>query len=106
MSKKIDQTDLDTIIRSLPHFPNGASLEDIVSFLSKTQSKRTLQYRLAFLTKLGQVSTTGQSRSRRYHLVTKTDTIQLVPCNTKSIPLSAEAKSIQRPFKREVQQGK
>lgn len=96
MSKKIDQTDLNIIVNSLTHFPNGASLEKIVSLLPEIQSKRTLQYRLAFLVTRGQVTTTGQSRSRRYLLVKKPDTVQTILHNTTpSIPLSAEAKSIQ-----------
>lgn len=61
----------DTLLTVLAQFPNGASIEDIISHSGLQLNTRTLQRRLNDLRTSGHITTTGQTRGLRYHLASQ-----------------------------------
>jgi hypothetical protein len=66
-----NQTINDLLLNALGQFPNGASIEDIVSRSGLKLNIRTLQRRLNDLRISGFITTTGQTRGLRYHLASQ-----------------------------------
>lgn len=56
------------ILDALKSFPNGASIDQIISSIDLDVEKRTIQRRLAKLKKQGKILVTGRARAVRYHL--------------------------------------
>lgn len=90
MVKQTSQEALNSLVRSVALFPEGASLEQIVCSLSTPIPLRTAQRRIAALIKKGIVHTQGKARSQRYFL---TNTVE--SHKNDLIPLSSPALSIQ-----------
>ncbi len=95
------QQDDDAILKSVLHFSDGASLEEIrIALKWSANYTRTLQRRLATLVKENRLLAEGVSRARRYRLpVPKNDTTLLasetiVTENQLEIPLSVSAENI------------
>lgn len=85
----------------LTKFPDGAPIETLQYAYGRKVGIRTLQRRLAELSKQGVVRTSGQTRSTLYHLVQTAGT----PAEEKGgtiVPLSAEGQAIQRIIKQPV----
>jgi hypothetical protein len=109
MPKQISNKTLDTLLQIMEHFPQGASLKDILqAHALPLPNKRSLQRYLAFLVKEGHLHTVGKARSRRYCLPTlesekATDVpLTIIPVE-KLIPLSSIALSIQENVRRPIQ---
>lgn len=92
MPKKSSEQEWDAIIHAIALFPEGASLEKVLEITALP--RRTLQRRLAFLTKTGRLQAEGRTQGRRYWVTsTKND----------SIPLSSTALSIHAQLKQPLQ---
>ncbi|GEP89946.1 Fic/DOC family protein [Chitinophaga terrae (ex Kim and Jung 2007)] len=61
----------DILLNILGQFPNGASIEDIISRSGLQLNTRTLQRRLNDLRISGHITTTGQTRGLRYYLASQ-----------------------------------
>lgn len=61
----------DTLLTVLAQFPNGASIEDIISRSGLQLNTRTLQRRLNDLRTSGLLITTGHTRGLRYYLASQ-----------------------------------
>lgn len=101
MSRPISKNELDEILQSLTLFPNGGSLKEINQKLKLSLPTYTLQRRLAFLIKKGQVQTEGKARALRYKLLLVNDEMSEEKFIAKeqqeqTIPLSATSEDIQR----------
>ncbi|WP_212005897.1 Fic family protein [Chitinophaga sp. HK235] len=59
------------LLNALEQFPNGASIEEIISRSGLKLNTRTLQRRLNDLRISGLITTTGKTRGLRYHLTNK-----------------------------------
>jgi Fic family protein len=69
-SKNELQEQLEIIKNSIGNFPNGASIEDILSHSNLKLNERTLQRRLSKLEKeLKEIKVSGGSKATRYHLI-------------------------------------
>jgi fido (protein-threonine AMPylation protein) len=66
--KKVSEHELDTILRTISLFPDGCSLEKIITSLELPLTRRTLQRRLDFLAKNNLLQIDGQTRGRLYRL--------------------------------------
>ena len=73
MGKQISNMTFEAIVQAVKHFPQGASLEDILKILVSPLSKRSLQRYLALLVVEGRLIVLGKARSRRYYLSIKVD---------------------------------
>ena len=95
VKRTIDQ-ELEAIKNVLGTFEGGASIEDIKASLGFPIELRTLQRRLEKLKDQGLVTTTGDTRSTRYHLIgVKTkEEVKLAAETGPSIPLTNESKKI------------
>lgn len=107
MSKKISQSDLDELLEILARFPEGASLQQILSFSGAKVKRRSLQRRLAALIKLGKIVAEGRSRARRYFLpsMLKKQENKTIPeiKEIDTIPLSSNSKNIQNKILQPIQ---
>ncbi len=97
-SKDINEQ-LGVVTKALEGFENGASIEEIIDALSITIALRTLQRRLAKLKEQGKVTTSGDTRSTRYHLVPQASGIaaqdkEARKENANSVPLSGDSKEV------------
>ncbi len=68
MAKQIPQNELDAILKIMPHFSQGASIDQIISGLSIELPRRTLQRRLAMLVDQERLIIEGKGRASRYCL--------------------------------------
>lgn len=68
MTQKKEHIEINSIKKTIGRFPYGASIEDIQSHSGVDMELRTLQRRLKKLKELGEVNTSGGSRSTKYHL--------------------------------------
>ncbi|MBI5346783.1 MAG: Fic family protein [Chlamydiae bacterium] len=101
MAKRILKDELAAIIHAVSLFPKGASIKDIRMSLESPPPQRTLQYRLSFLIKTGQLKAEGKARSRRYWLFIKKSEKAIGIQNIEfSIPLSNKSKFIQEAITR------
>jgi fido (protein-threonine AMPylation protein) len=66
--KKVSEHELDTILQAISLFPDGCSLEKIITSLELPLTRRTLQRRLDFLAKNNLLQIDGQTRGRLYRL--------------------------------------
>lgn len=66
--KKISQNELDTILQAIARFPQGAMLDQIMSSLVPSLTRRTLQRRLKLLINNNILHAQGQTSSRRYRV--------------------------------------
>ena len=85
---------LEAIKGALRKFPDGAAIADIIRVLGVDLAHRTLQRRLEKLQEIGQVFTTGNKRSTRYHIKKEIVEEQSRSAITPAIPLSDAGKSI------------
>ncbi len=66
--KKISQNELETILRAVALFPDGAMLDQIMRSLVPSLTRRTLQRRLKLLINNNILHALGQTSSRRYRV--------------------------------------
>ena len=102
IKKNINQ-EIEDILKALKSFKGGASIEEIKVASGLDIEVRNLQRRLEKLYNQGNVTITGNTRSRLYHYVKKKDT-DATPTEKELIPLSAEGKKIQKEVLRPQQQ--
>ena len=103
MPKIPSQNEIDSILQGVSLFPEGATIEQIKKSLTMSVLHRTLQRRLAWLVKNGDVVVDGRSRSRRYRLKILEKEFLSFPSEKQSeqiieefIPLSSASQEIQR----------
>lgn len=95
MPKEISKEEIDELIELLGKFPEGISIQDILSMPNMMgMQRRSLQRRLAFLIKLGRIVVIGESRARRYKLPQDKNTTETK--KEYKIPLSLESENIQK----------
>ena len=98
--KKSVERELATIRQAMEQFPWGAGVEDIIRATANLGlERRTLQRRLAFLVKSGDIELKGSKRSAKYHLYRRnfeTNTVAepIVAIAGNKIPLSAASQEI------------
>lgn len=71
MVRQIPHKFLDTILKVMKSFPEGASLREISQALDTSLTKRSLQRYLAFLVAEEHLKTLGKARARQYYLSKK-----------------------------------
>lgn len=114
VAKQISNHTLNTILQIVHHFPQGASIDDILQKLNSSLSKRTLQRYLALLSREGRLITLGKARSQRYQVPNSEHATPLIFSTPKDasieseqieslIPLSATALSIQAHVRQPIQ---
>jgi Fic/DOC family len=108
MSKQIPDKIFDEILEIVKRFPQGASLDDILSALISPLPKRSVQRYLTFLITKNRLNASGKARSRRYHLPSLESSeivlSQNIPLDTENlIPLSPIALSIQANVRQVIQ---
>lgn len=90
-SKRKLQDQLEIIKNSIANFPNGASIEDILSHSNLKLNERTLQRRLSKLKKeFKEIEVKGGSKAIRYYLITN----ETEPKPSLLIPLSDNGQEI------------
>ena len=90
-SKNDLQEQLEIIKNSIGHFPNGASMEDILAHSNLKLNERTLQRRLSKLEKeFKEIKVTGGSKAIRYYLIAN----ETEPKPSLLIPLSDNGQEI------------
>jgi hypothetical protein len=95
MPKEISKEELDELVELLAKFPEGASIQEILSISNMGVRLRSLQRRLASLIKSGRIIVIGESRARRYKLPQdKKNTAETK--KEYKIPLSRESENIQK----------
>ena len=83
--------ELDSIVRTLQQFEDGASIDTIKNQLGSQVELRTLQRRLDKLIEDGVILTSGKTRSRLYYLTPQTDREE---AKTGIVPISPEGNKI------------
>lgn len=68
MPKSISQSELDSIIKTITAFSEGAGIEEIQGALGSNMPHRTLQRRLALLVERKRITVEGRARASRYRL--------------------------------------
>ena len=110
MPKKLTEADFASLAELIGRFPQGARIRELISALDEPPPQRTLQDHLARLVKQNRVTISGKGVARRYHLPEPQTTWILreshVELQLDTIPLSAEAKSIQESVSRPLSQRK
>lgn len=105
MPKKIKE-ELKNLVLLLFHYPNGASIEELLNALDHTVPKRTLQYRLSHLITDGIIRKEGASRRSRY-LINETGVGTLEAAEsaqeTFTVPLSPEAQELKKLISKPIQ---
>jgi hypothetical protein len=105
MPKEISQDELNNVLEILAKYPEGASIQDILNNIHV--QRRSLQRRLTLLLKLERITVIGESRARRYKLPTlkkeKNHTTAVETQKEYKIPLSPNAKDIQKLIKQPIQ---
>ncbi len=76
MAKLVSKDQLDTVLKAVAQFPNGATIEEISHALT-TLPRRTLQRRLASLVAQKQIIIEGHKRGSRYRLPPTTTSVLL-----------------------------
>lgn len=108
MPKQIPQAALDALLNVVSRFPEGASLDDLLSAKETNLPRRTLQRRLAFLVSQNQLVVEGKTSNRRYRLAGS----QVVELSAKQapetkeeaqIPISREAQAVRRAVQKPIQ---
>ncbi len=98
MSKKITK-ELKNLVQIIASYPDGISIGELSKLLTVATSKRTLQYRLSSLVKMGIIRVEGLGRSSKYVINENLDNtaLEAEPLQKASIiPLSQEGKALQR----------
>ncbi len=97
------QKELAALKDVIARFPDGVSIDAILSGYGVAISERTLQRRLATLQQQGVIRTTGQGRALLYHLLTSTEAVSgqktgkgIEETSQAVVPLSVESQDIQR----------
>ncbi len=83
------------ILDIVARFPEGVSVEEILLGLAPPPARRTLQHRLAFLVKNGDLIAEGRTKGRRFRLPVR-----------QSLLLSAKAQSINLSVSRRIEERK
>lgn len=92
MSKrKIPQSEFDSVLRAVAHFPQGGTAEKIFKVLDTMLPRRVFQRHLATLVKNGHLQAKGRTRNRYYRLAGIESSSS---SKTNRIPLSAAAKKV------------
>lgn len=95
MAKRLAvEKELSELQALLARYPEGVSIETILSELGSKAGRRTLQRRLAILQQQGTVQTTGQSRAILYHLILPAKATNEASPGT-IVPLSLRAQQLQ-----------
>jgi len=110
MAKRIAQNELDSILRAVADFPEGAGLGMISEALGNNIPRQTLQRRLALLVEQNKLARDGQARVSRYRLAEGAGTLRAVLLAMRAeksgevyLPLSAEGEEIKRMVRQPVQ---
>ena len=94
-SKRKPEQELETIKNVLKKFPEGAAIEELKASLGFGLELRTLQRRLEKLREQGFITTSGGTRSTRYHLVGEVTSNTLdTPRTTPLLPLTEQSEDI------------
>lgn len=111
MPKQISQSDLDSIVKIVAIFPNGAGIEEISSALEGRVPRRTLQRRLALLVEQKRLIKEGLARASRYRCLPgltgkanlEKEPDVLVDSQEVYIPLSPEGEESKKAIRKPIQ---
>jgi hypothetical protein len=110
MPKRISQSELDSIVKVIGSFPEGAGVEGISKALAGSLPRRTLQRRLALLVEQKQISIEGRGRASRYHLSVNRSDLPIVLSAVKAdmhgelyVPISSEGEEIRQAVREPIQ---
>lgn len=98
MSKKIAK-ELKELVQIIASYPSGLSIGELSHLLTNATPKRTLQYRLSNLVKIGILKIEGAGRSSKYFATKNLDNVTLKTESAHKvsiIPLSYESKELQK----------
>lgn len=98
--------ELENLVQIIANHSNGVSIEELLSFLSEATPRRTLQYRLSRLVKVGILKHEGAGRNTRYFARGAPRNKEALETQTISsiIPLSTEAQELKKLISISVQQ--
>ena len=100
MPKRISHEELRKVTDAVRAFPGGASLDEIAGHLGACLSRRTLQRRLSLLVQQGTLTHRGRGRGSRFAMPEVSATSSADDGtgvqNRELLPISSEAKAIQR----------
>ena len=114
MPKRVESSELDTLVEIVGRFPDGASVDDIARLPEIDLLRRTLQRRLATLVGGGRLIPEGRGRGSRYRVPQRV-AVDVVPGVVSlgeltadvrvevGIPLSGVGESIQREVRAPIQ---
>ena len=100
MPARIQEEELEAIIRVVTQFPTGVAIRQLLEKPEINLKRRTLQRRIDLLIDQGKLTVQGEARARKY--LTSTDTVTSgeseKPVSSKDVPgmLSAEALELRR----------
>lgn len=110
MPKHISQDELDTVLRAVAGYPEGARLEEISAALGGEVPRRTLQRRLALLVAQKRLTAGGRARASRYRVVKDIDTgtvtlpaLRMEAKGEAYVPLSPEGAEIKQTVRQPIQ---
>ena len=110
MPKRISQNELDTVIRAVAGFPEGARVEEIRGALGDSVPRRTLQRWLALLVEQKRIIVEGRTRASRYRLPVITTEeknnlpgIKVEVRGEVYVPISSEGKALRQAVRAPIQ---
>ncbi|MDX8431755.1 MAG: Fic family protein [Candidatus Algichlamydia australiensis] len=105
MPKKNYEKDYQQILHILEDFPDGAKVDDILSKINLSLSKRVLQRRIANLLSDRRLVAEGRNRARRYKLpcITKKTSLEKQLETSITVLLSSEGKKIEAHVRSPIQ---
>jgi len=109
MPKQIPQATLDALLTAVSHFPEGASLDDILNDEETNLPRRTLQRHLAFLVSQQRLVVEGKTKNRRYRVAPSAPLASPSAKRDKDakedgqIPVSPEAEVVRRAVRKPIQ---
>jgi hypothetical protein len=103
MPRQVPDNDIEVILAAIAGFPEGASVEDILSAIDHNLERRTLQRRLARLIRQNRLRVVGRGRASRYCLPTTVEAPGVAAGRATvegrgelRIPLSSEGEAVER----------
>ena len=110
MPRQVPDKDIEVILAAIAGFPEGASVEDILSAIDHKLERRTLQRRLARLIRQNRLRVAGRGRASRYRLPTTVEAPGVAAGRAivegrgeLRIPLSAEGEAIEKIVRAPIQ---
>ncbi len=104
MPKKVQERELESVIRAVRGFRQGATLDDVRNALGAPPPRRTLQRRLSILVTQKRLLPVGNGSARRYRVPDQESKPGNRVDHSGSLPLTPEAEAVRRLVTGSIQQ--